>query len=221
MPNDYYIVLGIDPGANLSQIKKAYRNAIKRYHPDMIGENTDSHKFIAAREAYEVLSDAEKRREYDAQRHPCDNRSSKEDIPKAATHRRPTRKSFRSSPIQDHFPQSTIPGFYRSRRQRPAHAKQLYLEVILTEEEALRGGVFPLTIPVETSCPHCGTNGWPEDSACPACLGLGVVRSRRSFDLSLPPELSDGTTFNVAFDAGGLGETTLFIAVRVMGNVYW
>jgi molecular chaperone DnaJ len=51
MPRDYYIVLGIDQGASLSEIKKAYRNAIKRYHPDKIGKSTDPHKFMAAREA--------------------------------------------------------------------------------------------------------------------------------------------------------------------------
>ena len=68
MPRDYYIVLGIEQGASLSEIKKAYRNAIKRYHPDKIGESADPQKFRAAREAYEVLSDPKKRRQYDIQR---------------------------------------------------------------------------------------------------------------------------------------------------------
>lgn len=221
MPNDYYIVLGIDPEASLSQIKKAYRNAIKRYHPDMIGENTDSHKFIAAREAYEVLSDAEKRRDYDAQRQTRNHPASKVDISKTTTHRRPTWQSFRNPPVQDHFPQSMIPGSQRRRRQRSAHPKELYLEVILTEEEAVYEGVFSLTIPVETACPNCSSIGWPAVAACPACRGSGDVRTHRSFDLSLPPDLSDGATFEVAIDAGGIGETTLIIAVRVMGRAYW
>ena len=67
MPRDYYIVLGIKQGASLSEIKKAYRKAIKRYHPDKVGKSTDARKFRAAREAYEVLSDAERRRTYDAE----------------------------------------------------------------------------------------------------------------------------------------------------------
>mgnify|MGYP000326080981 CR=1 FL=1 len=69
MPRDYYIVLGIQQGASSSEIKKAYRNAIKRYHPDKIGESADPQKFRAAREAYEVLSDPEKRQRYDRYGH--------------------------------------------------------------------------------------------------------------------------------------------------------
>ena len=67
MPRNHYIVLGIDRGANPTQIKHAYRNAIKRYHPDMADSNYNAHKFIEAREAYEVLSDIDRRRAYDAE----------------------------------------------------------------------------------------------------------------------------------------------------------
>lgn len=221
MLDDYYIVLGIDKGASLSQIKKAYRNAIKRYHPDMIGKNTDSHKFIAAREAYEVLSDIEKRRAYDAERHPQDIPFSKKDIPEAAKKRPRTRNTFWNPPVKDHFTERMMPGFYRSRRQRPARAQDLYLEVILTEEEALHGGTFPLTVPMVAPCPDCRQSTFGADYLCLTCMGGGVVRFRRSFDLRLPPDLSDGTTFKVLIDAGGLGETVLFIAVRVMGRDQW
>lgn len=215
MPSDYYIVLGIEQGASLSQIKKAYRNAIKRYHPDKIGKNTDSRKFRAAREAYEVLSDAEKRRVYDAEKPPQENPSRREDIPETAAHRHQTWKPFRSPPVQELFSQSMIPGFYRSRRQRQARAQDLYVEVILTVTEALHGGIFPLTLPVATPCHRCRRRGWPQDLACPTCLGYGVVRSRRQFNVSLPSDLCDGTMFKVSFATGGLGATTLFIAVRV------
>ena len=58
--------MGIERGADPTQIKRAYRRAIKRYHPDTIGQDTDPDKFIEARKAYEVLSDIEKRRAYDA-----------------------------------------------------------------------------------------------------------------------------------------------------------
>ena len=66
MAPDYYIVLGIERGANLSQIKHAYRKAIKRYHPDTIENGIDPNKFMEAQEAYQVLSDSAKRRIYDA-----------------------------------------------------------------------------------------------------------------------------------------------------------
>jgi len=215
MPRDYYIVLGIEPGASLSEIKKAYRNAIKRYHPDKIGKSADPQKFRAAREAYEVLSDAEKRRAYDAARQPQEIPARWDDLRETAAHPYRTRPPFQNPPVRDPFPESMMSASHRYRRQRPANGQDLYLEVILTEGEALHGGTFPLTLPVAASCPHCFNRWGPPDATCPVCWGYGVVRSRRSFDLNLPPDLSDGTLLTVSFNPGGPGEITLLIAVRV------
>ena len=63
---DYYEVLGVDRGADDATIKKAYRQLAKKYHPDMNpGDKEAERKFKEASEAYAVLSDAEKRRQYD------------------------------------------------------------------------------------------------------------------------------------------------------------
>ena len=63
---DYYEVLGIDKSADDAAIKKAYRVLAKKYHPDVNpGDETAEKKFKEASEAYAVLSDPEKRRQYD------------------------------------------------------------------------------------------------------------------------------------------------------------
>ena len=63
---DYYEVLGVDKNADDAAIKKAYRQLAKKYHPDMNpGDQEAEKKFKEASEAYAVLSDAEKRRQYD------------------------------------------------------------------------------------------------------------------------------------------------------------
>ena len=63
---DYYEVLGVDRGADEAAIKKAYRQLAKKYHPDMNPGDKDAEmKFKEASEAYAVLSDPEKRRQYD------------------------------------------------------------------------------------------------------------------------------------------------------------
>ena len=63
---DYYEVLGISKDADDAAIKKAYRQLAKKYHPDMNpGDKEAEKKFKEASEAYAVLSDAEKRRQYD------------------------------------------------------------------------------------------------------------------------------------------------------------
>ncbi|HAA42574.1 MAG TPA: molecular chaperone DnaJ, partial [Ruminiclostridium sp.] len=63
---DYYEVLGVDRNASEAEIKKAYRRLAKMYHPDMNpNDKTAEAKFKEAAEAYEVLSDPQKRAQYD------------------------------------------------------------------------------------------------------------------------------------------------------------
>ena len=68
---DYYEVLGVDKNASEAEIKKAYRNVAKKYHPDVNADKDEktkeeaAAKFKEASEAYAVLSDAEKRKQYD------------------------------------------------------------------------------------------------------------------------------------------------------------
>jgi molecular chaperone DnaJ len=70
MPRDYYEVLGVDRGADEGEIKKAFRRLARELHPDVNAHDPEAEgKFKEAAEAYEVLSDAEKRRTYDAYGH--------------------------------------------------------------------------------------------------------------------------------------------------------
>ncbi|MBN2558455.1 MAG: J domain-containing protein, partial [Clostridia bacterium] len=63
---DYYEILGVSRDAGAEEIKKAYRKLAKEYHPDINKEKPDAeHKFKEISEAYEVLSDPEKRSRYD------------------------------------------------------------------------------------------------------------------------------------------------------------
>ena len=71
---DYYEVLGVDKGASDADIKKAFRKLARRYHPDVNpGTKEGEAKFKEANEAYEVLSDAQKRQQYDQFGHDAPN----------------------------------------------------------------------------------------------------------------------------------------------------
>ena len=62
---DYYKILGLNRDATLAQIKKAYREKVKMYHPDAGGSKEDQDRLMEVQEAYEVLSDEQKRKRYD------------------------------------------------------------------------------------------------------------------------------------------------------------
>src|SRR6476659_8575696 len=70
MPRDYYDVLGVSRGADEAEVKKAFRRLARELHPDVNAHDPDAEeKFKEAAEAYEVLSDAERRRLYDSYGH--------------------------------------------------------------------------------------------------------------------------------------------------------
>ncbi len=215
MPRNYYIVLGIDRGANPTQIKRAYRNAIKRYHPDMTSDDEDSHKFIEAREAYEVLSDIDKRRAYDAElkRHdiPIRIADPEETItpPSSLWNEIQAQRS-----ILDAYFEGFVPGFYRNFPSRSEN-EDFYMEIVLSPEEAHQGGVFPVTVPVLEPCPECRQDRWWYGHYCPTCRGYAVVEATREFNLTTPPNTRHGMTAEVSMAGIGLKGVNLIIDVHV------
>jgi molecular chaperone DnaJ len=217
MPRDYYIVLGIERGADPSQIKHAYRRAIKRYHPDKSGGGKSPRKFIEAREAYEVLSDRDKRRAYDAE-------LSRDHIPvhgsppaEAVSRRPPAWRSYWAGPsILDTFFDGLVHGFYPRHPFERSAPQDLYMEIILSPEEARHGGLFPVAVPVVEVCPECRPGeGWWAEAFCPTCQGCGTVESRREFNLAVPPNTRHGIRAEVPMAGIGLDGVRLFVDVQV------
>jgi molecular chaperone DnaJ len=215
MPRNYYMVLGVERGADLSQIKHAYRSAIKRYHPDRFGTGTDPDKFRAAQEAYEVLSDRDRRRAYDAQLHREGIPAQLTRVPRRAAPRGKAWRDLRdTASLLDDFFEGLVPGFYCRHSRRATVPKELYMEVVLTPEEARRGGIFPVAVPVLQACPDCrGGSGWA--LFCATCGGQGAIEERREFNLAIPPDVADGTAAALPLEEIGLRDALLHIDVRV------
>ena len=215
MPRNHYIVLGIDRGADPSQIKRAYRNAIKRYHPDMGGGSNSSQKFIEAREAYEVLSDIDKRRAYDTElnRHVIPIRAAEPD--RAVTPPSSLWDETRAQrSILDAFFEGLVPGPYHNFPSRSGN-KDLYMEIVLSPEEARQGGVFPVTVPVIAPCPECRQDRWRYGQYCQTCRGCEAVQATREFSLVIPPDTRHGMTAEISMAGIGLNEVNLIIDVQV------
>lgn len=215
MPGNYYMLLGIERGAGLPQIKRAYRRAIKRYHPDRGGSGTDADKFRAAREAYEVLSDHDRRRAYDAELR-------REGIPVEITNTREAVRSCRNAwragghtvSLLDTLFEGLVPGIHRQGLPPHKAPGDLYMEVVLTPEEAQRGGTYPITIAVPRPCPR-----WHRRAGgmlfCPTCRGRGTVSVRREFNLVIPPDVANGASTAVSLGPVGLQGVRLVIDIRV------
>ena len=216
MPKDYYLVLGVERGANLNKIKKAYRTVIKKYHPDITRTNESTARFLEIREAYETLSDEAKREKYDetltGQGPAVTISRVQEPIEEMRTYFDEAEGLF--STFTDEFFEGFLPGFFNRDKGR-VRGKDLYFEAILTPREATEGGLFPVTVPVIERCPRCHRTAYWEDVICPVCSGYGRVKSEREFSLSIPPHVKHGTEIRLSMEDIGLRGVYLNVLVLI------
>ncbi len=207
LEKDFYAVLGVSKSATADEIKKAYRKLARELHPDRNPGNKDAEeKFKAASEAYDVLSDDKKRKEYDEMRSlfgsgafrrgartgggagfdPSDLFTGGSGFPGAqgAGDRR-----FGGAGFSDIF--STIfSGGGATRQRGPQRGRDVEAEVTLDFAHAVQGTTLPLTLRSPGVCDTCHGNGAKPGTTprtCPACRGSGLTtRNQGSFSFSEP-----------------------------------
>ena len=155
---DYYAILGVEKNATKEEIKKAYRKLARLYHPDRNPDPEAEEKFKEINEAYHVLSDDEKKEEYDRILRSGDE------------------SKFRDfmEYIQE-FIESIIKG-EREKAKRPKKGQDIRLKLYLTLEEAAFGSEKEVEYERWIDCPDCegkGVKGKAETVVCHACEGKG------------------------------------------------
>lgn len=215
MAKNYYILLGVDRGADAAKIKHAYRRIAKQLHPDRSDPSADAERFMEAKEAYDTLVDAERRRRYDDELARRESSPGIARVPLIVRDRSRLYREFerREALVDDVF-EGWVPGFYGHSR-RGGFEKDLYLEVVLSSREAHEGGLFPIRFPVVEPCPQCRRTGALDEFFCPVCAGRGVVSTEREFSLSIPPRTAGGTAVSLSLEDIGLKDVQLHVALHV------
>ncbi len=215
MEKNYYIVLGVSPGATRKRIKQAYRDLVKRFHPDGGGAETSAAKFKEVQKAYETLSDTGLRADYDKKLHRCISPSPQK-IPESihSVPHAPWGNLFGCRSIVDEFFGGLVDRPYASGRSGSVD-KDLAVEMILDINEAHQGGLFPVGIPLQEPCAECNRSGFQYPFICPGCRGNGYIQSERRFSISVPPHTRDGTKVCLPLDDIGLRGVHLYLFIRV------
>jgi len=143
---DFYAVLGVSTDASEAEIKQAYRELVKTVHPDT-GPDADAERFRLVREAYETLSDPNRRRTYDGGRAPVSWTG-----------------GFESpiAPFTELGQRSTL---------GPAE-----VDIVLTRAEAASGVSLEVEVPAQAACELCEGRGIDFFGRCRACAGIGWLR---------------------------------------------
>jgi len=213
--SNYYLALGIDRDADLDKIKKAYRHYCKKYHPDLANKEQRKH-FFRIQEAYETLSDENRRRDYDRTMSPPPGggRVPVHFADSSVWEERDTEeryiRRFRSD-IDDFFDEF-VAGFFEEPFSRK---KDLYAEIILSPMEAQTGGQLPIDVPVIEECTGCCGRGHANGFICNSCGGMGRTHSSRRFDLNIPPGIRSGASATVSLAGIGLKNVYLHIDISV------
>ena len=178
---DYYEVLGVSRGASEDEIKKAYKKMARKYHPDLNpGDKTAEEKFKEVNEAYEVLSDADKKARYDQYGH-----AGVDPNFGAGGFGGGFDGSFDFGDLGDIFGSFFGGGFGSAQRRNPnapQRGESIRLSVTISFEEAAFGCEKEVSVDRYETCAVCHGSGCADGTSpevCPDCHGSGQVQVRR------------------------------------------
>ncbi len=173
MAKDYYQILGVDRKATKEEIKKAYKNLAKKYHPDLNKEHDATEKFKEINEAAAVLGDEKKREMYDQYGTTAQGYSPGEGGFGFSDYSGFSEFGFDFGDIFDRFFGGGMRGEESSR------GSDIRYDIDLTLEEIATGVVKNITIPRTETCPKCKGSGAESQSdikKCAECNGTGYLR---------------------------------------------
>ncbi|MFA5388383.1 MAG: molecular chaperone DnaJ [Candidatus Omnitrophota bacterium] len=181
---DYYEILGVQKGASEEEIKKTYRNLALKYHPDRVTHDKKKEaeeRFKEISEAYAVLSDSQKRSQYDQFGHAgIDSKYSSEDIFKGADFSSIFEDmGFGGDMFEDILGSFGMFGGASHRRSRgPGRGRDLEYEIEISFEEAAFGTKKTVNVPRHKTCDACAGSGakpGTKKTTCQTCNGRGQV----------------------------------------------
>jgi len=222
MAKDYYDILGVARKATEQEIKQAYRRLARQYHPDVNPSDKSAEaKFKEINEAYEVLSDKEKRQKYDrfgdqwqyADRFAQSGQQAYRGDMGGGT----TGFHFFTSDIDSLFDELFGHAYVRQTHTRRSDDIESPVEVSL--EEAYNGTSRTISRQTQEPCPTCHGSGMIQNVPCANCRGMGVITGVRRLEVKVPAGVQNGSRIRLAGKGqpgygGAAGDLYLVISVQ-------
>lgn len=212
---DYYKILGVARGASADEIKQAFRKLARKYHPDVNpGDKRAEAKFKEINEAYEVLSDPQKRSQYDllgSNWQKFASGASRTGRPGASPFDF-TNGGVGGSGFSDFFEvlfgrasQQAQPrtgtgasGVREESFRRPRAGENIEQPVEVSFQEAYNGGSRNFNIQSTVACTACQGKGQIAGKACASCQGQGLLPKNKRIQVKIPPGVDNGSKIRVA-----------------------
>jgi DnaJ-class molecular chaperone len=225
MAKSYFAILGISPNATVDEIRSAYRRLAKEFHPDHY--TGSSRRFRDIQEAYAVLANSRRRREYEKSirkvlirtplkptPYPEPEPLIPEEGPVDIGEVSPVRSFQSFTPSFDEIFDWLWSNFSDLTEPKSARVQNLTLEVTLTVEQARRGGNARVMVPAQAVCPACRGHGGVGFYECSRCAGEGAISGEMPVSVSFPPGLTEDHAVMIPLDRFGIPNTHLTVLFR-------
>jgi DnaJ-class molecular chaperone len=228
MAKSYFAILGISSGATADEIRSAYRRLAKEFHPDRY--EGGSERFRDIQEAYSVLGNTRRRREYERKiskvslrrslrrtRYPEPEPLIPEERPIDMGEISPVRSFQSFTPSYDEIFDWLWHNFSSLEQPKSGRVKELTLEVTLTPEQARCGGNARIMVPARAVCPTCRGQGGVGFYECTRCAGEGTISGEMPVSVAFPPGLTKDHAVMIPLDRFGIRNTHIAVLFRPTG----
>jgi molecular chaperone DnaJ len=222
----YYLTLGIPRSESPEGIRHAFRQQVKRYHPDRVGPKRLEF-FDRILEAYHMLSNPERRRDYDQGLAHAEDQPDAVSEPgslaaKKASGLPQLASALDARCIRDALFESALAqvsqNLITAHIPERASPERLSVTVVLSAAEALRGGMLDLAVPSCSPCTRCGGAGQRGLFPCDLCDGEGLREEEENVRVPVPANVGDGALIEAPLRSLGLHNFYLCAHIRVVSQ---
>lgn len=236
---NYYSILGVTPDSSEAEIKSAYRRLARKFHPDVNPSGASRFKDIT--EAYEILSDAKKRLQYDTingffkstskseKQHTSSKQAQSEYEKRTEEPKNSTKEKYQynSQKNKEEFSKKIndiFENFAKNKKEKPLPKKgaDIFEEISISIKEAVNGAERSINVVHSGECPHCKGRKFINGAICPVCNGSGEKTEHRKISVKIPKNVKNGSKLRIKSE-GNSGENggkngDLFLTIKIEPN---